>query len=225
MLSSYYWCISKCSLVCVILSNISATRVCTSIGAAVAFSNSSGDSTLEYSIICQCKHPLACGSITPFNAATWWYAGQSYIKKSWLWCVCDDNLHPLTASSKMSNLWWKFWACKRGQRAVIINLIAVLLRTWSGKSICLKPCFEISDNLDHWTLDSYTIAMSVDPQIQEEHPWWNWSWLRNKIAFNVGRVAAHSNGLNRIVDPTIDRMWQTLEWRLLAFFECGWSLA
>ncbi len=37
--------------------------------AAGAFSSKSGDRTLEYNMICQCKRPSCCGSITPLKAA------------------------------------------------------------------------------------------------------------------------------------------------------------
>ncbi len=37
--------------------------------AAAAFSSNSCDRTLEYNMICQCKWPSCCGSITPLKAA------------------------------------------------------------------------------------------------------------------------------------------------------------
>jgi hypothetical protein len=45
-----------------------------------SFSSNSGDTTLEYNMICQCKWPSSCGSITPLKAAIQWYAHQSYWK-------------------------------------------------------------------------------------------------------------------------------------------------
>ncbi len=46
--------------------------------AAAAFSSNSGDRTLEYNMICQCKQLSCCGSITPLKAAIQRYARQSY---------------------------------------------------------------------------------------------------------------------------------------------------
>ncbi len=48
--------------------------------AAAAFSSDSGDRTLEYNMICQCKRPSCCSSITPLKTAIQWYACQSYWK-------------------------------------------------------------------------------------------------------------------------------------------------
>jgi hypothetical protein len=37
--------------------------------AAAAFSSNSGDRTLEYNMICQCKWSSCCSSMTPLKAA------------------------------------------------------------------------------------------------------------------------------------------------------------
>ena len=68
-ISLYHLRISGVNVVQVILSSISAICSCTLIGAIADFSNSSGESTLEYIIICQCKQPSCCGPITPLNVA------------------------------------------------------------------------------------------------------------------------------------------------------------
>jgi hypothetical protein len=72
--------ISHGTVVQVILSSILPICVCNAMdeAAATAFSSNSGDRTLEYNMICQCKWPSCCGSITPLKAAIQLYARQSY---------------------------------------------------------------------------------------------------------------------------------------------------
>jgi hypothetical protein len=54
----------------VILSSILPIYDCNAIDeAAAAFFSNSGDRTLEYNMICQCKQPSCCSSITPLKAA------------------------------------------------------------------------------------------------------------------------------------------------------------
>jgi hypothetical protein len=57
------------TVVQVILSSILPICDCNDlVEAAAAFSSNSGDRTLEYNMICQCKQPSYCGSITPLKA-------------------------------------------------------------------------------------------------------------------------------------------------------------
>ncbi len=51
----------------VMLSSISASCACSFIGAAAVFSNSSGESTLGYNIICQCKN----GHLVVIRSCRW----------------------------------------------------------------------------------------------------------------------------------------------------------
>jgi hypothetical protein len=58
------------TVVQVILFGILPIRVCNAMDEeAAAFSSNSGDRTLEYNMICQCKWPSCGGSITPLKAA------------------------------------------------------------------------------------------------------------------------------------------------------------
>ncbi len=74
------------TVVQVILSSILQICVCNAMDeVAAAFSRNSGDKKLEYNMICQCKQPSCCGSITPLKG----------LRRD-----SDEVLYPMIASSK-----------------------------------------------------------------------------------------------------------------------------
>ncbi len=50
----------------------------------------------------------------------------------------------MIALSKICSLWWNFWASKNGHCFVMRIHMEVSLRMESGRSDCVKPCFDIA---------------------------------------------------------------------------------
>ncbi len=102
----------------------------------------------------------------------------------------------------------------------------VSLRIGSGRSDCVKPCFNITQfgSLYFVFIQSLNVSKSSNsggaPVMKFEPTSWGY-----RIAFNFGRVTARSKGLYGIVDPTIERIQDTFALRDFASWECGWSLA
>ncbi len=102
----------------------------------------------------------------------------------------------------------------------------VLLHIGLGRSDCVKPCFDITQfgSLYFGVIQSLNISKSSNsggaPVMKFEPKPYQYC-----IAFNFGWVTACSKGLYGIVDPTIERIWETFALRNFASWEWGWFLA
>ncbi len=144
----------------------------------------------------------------------------------------DSNVFPMRfciqwlLQVKFAKLWLKFWAFRNGCCFVICICMEVSLRIWSGRSDCVKPCFDITHfgSLNFGLILSRNISKSSNSggaPVMKFEP----TPQQYCIAFNFGWVTAHSKGLYGIVDPTIERIWETVKLRDFASWEWGWSLA
>ncbi len=96
----------------------------------------------------------------------------------------------------------------------------VLLHMKSGRSNRVKPCFYIAQfgSLYFGFMQSLNVNKSSNsggaPVIKFEP-----TPQRYHIAFNFGRVTAHSKGLYGMVDPTIERIRETFALRDFSSWE------
>ncbi len=132
----------------------------------------------------------------------------------------------MIASINICSLLWKFWASKNGRCFVIRIHMEVLLCIGLGRSDRVKPRFDVtqSGSLYFGFMQSLNVSKSSNSggaPVMKFEP----TPKQYRIAFNFGRITARSKGLYGIVDPTIEKIWETFALRDFASWECGWSLA